>query len=385
MASRVGSAGLFSISAPFGFLSLAFWANRMQTLYYLLYLPSVLAEPVMIGLILLAAGCSHLNILMIARCFAWKETPGGYLGIVRTLGSAVSFLFLLAGLFAVLMKGIVLMMGYVDIVHHILFPALHATLFGILLLCACVYLARLGMEKTVRFAIVAFVGTIWVTFLYVPFAFPPAAEYRHLLPLLPEHMPKGDWQTFLTIWAAFSGPEYMLALPKEAVDAKKLKTALISANAFTAFEYIFFFVICLTFYGSDYLQRQDLPIVDLIRYIQLPFAERLEMILIPAYAISVVYVVAILLLYAAGAIQCLARSRLSAGRAPFWLAFLMMLLLTWMAGRWIWPDEWKAKEWITWLSWLDASTYTVLPFGFFLLGWIMIRRKWRDRHAGGSS
>ncbi|MCK9918164.1 hypothetical protein MXD81_54480, partial [Microbacteriaceae bacterium K1510] len=109
MASRVGSAGLFSISAPFGFLSLAFWANRMQTLYYLLYLPSVLAEPVMIGLILLAAGCSHLNILMIARCFAWKETPGGYLGIVRTLGSAVSFLFLLAGLFAVLMKGIVLM------------------------------------------------------------------------------------------------------------------------------------------------------------------------------------------------------------------------------------------------------------------------------------
>ena len=114
----------------------------------------------------------------------------------------------------------------------------------------------------------------------------------------------------------------MLALPKEAVDAKKLKTALIAANAFTAFEYIFFFVICLTFYGSDYLQRQDLPIVDLIRYVQLPFAERLEMILIPAYAISVVYVVAILLLYAAGAIQCLARSRLSAGRAPLWLAFL---------------------------------------------------------------
>ncbi|NTZ16069.1 hypothetical protein EXW96_00235 [Paenibacillus sp. JMULE4] len=199
MASRVGSAGLFSISAHLGFLSLAFWANRMQTLYYLLYLPSVLAEPVMIALILLAAGCSHLNILMIARCFAWKETPGGYLGIVRALGPAVSFLFLLAGLFAVLMKGIVLMMGYVDIVHHILFPALNATLFGILLLCACVYLARLGMEKTVRFAIIAFVGTIWVTFLYVPFAFSPAAEYRHLLPLLPEHMPMGAWQTFLTM------------------------------------------------------------------------------------------------------------------------------------------------------------------------------------------
>ena len=30
MASRVGSAGLFSISAPFGFLSLAFWANRID-------------------------------------------------------------------------------------------------------------------------------------------------------------------------------------------------------------------------------------------------------------------------------------------------------------------------------------------------------------------
>jgi hypothetical protein len=55
------------------------------------------------------------------------------------------------------------------------------------------------MEKTVRFAIIAFVGTIWVTFLYVPFAFSPAAEYRHLLPLLPEHMPMGAWQTFLTM------------------------------------------------------------------------------------------------------------------------------------------------------------------------------------------
>jgi hypothetical protein len=377
MFSRVRSAGLFSISKPFGFLTLAFWANRMQTLYYLLYLPSLLAEPVTVVLILLAAGCSHLNILMIVRCFSRKEIPGGYLGIVRMLGPAVSRLFLLFGLFAVLMKGTVLIMGYVDIVQHILFPALNLMLFGILLLCACAYLARLGLELTFRFAIIAFIVTIWCTLFYIPFLFHPAAEYRHLLPLLPEFMTKDALQTFLTIFAAFSGPEYILVLPKKAAETKKLKKALIAGNAITAFEYIIFFVISLTFYGSDYLRRQSLPIVDMIRYIQLPFAERLEMLLIPAYAISVIYVVAILLLYAAGAVARLSGSRLSVGKASLWLAFGIIMLLTWIASRWIWTNEWKAKQWIIWLSWLDLFTYTVLSFGFFLLGWINIRRNRR--------
>jgi len=374
MILRESSAGLFTISKPFGFLTLAFWANRMQTLYYLLFLPSLLAEPVTIFLILLAAGCSHLNLLMIARYFAREEIHGGYSGAISRLGPAVSRILALIGLLAVLMKGTVLIMGYVDIVQHILFPDLNLTLFGILLLCVCIYLARLGLEMTFRFAIVAFIGSIWCTIFYFPFLFQTAAEYRHLLPLLPESMPKAALQTFLTIFAAFSGPEYILVLPNKAAEAIKLKKALITANIVTAFEYITFFVISLTFYGSEYLRRQSLPVVDMIRYIQLPFAERLEMLLIPAYAISVIYVVAILLLYAAGAVARLASSRLSNGRTPLWLAFWMIMLLTWIASRWIWVNEWKAKQWVIWLSWLDIVTYAFLPLGFLLLGWLYYRK-----------
>lgn len=377
MAQRVRSTDLFSIPRPFGLLSIAFWANRMQTLYYILYVPSLLAEPITVGFILLAAVCSHLNILLISRHFAKTETPGGYLGMVRRFGPAITYLFVLSGLVAVLLKSTVLIMGYVDIVQNSLFPALNLTMLAILQLCICAYLARLGLDMSVRFAILALIGTIWCVAFYVTFLFQPAADYRHLFPLVPGLLPDGAWNAFLAIWAAFAGPEYLLALPQEALEPKILKKGLVAANAFTALEYIFFSAISLSFYGPEYLRRQSLPIVDMIRYIQLPFVERLEMLIVTAYAISVVYVVAILLLYATGALAWLTGRHSPVGKAYLWVSFGLMVLLIWIAGHWFWPDEWNTKQWIFWLSWQDALTYTVLPAGFLLAGWINNRRKRR--------
>jgi hypothetical protein len=376
------SAGLFTFSQPLDPFSLTFFINRLQTQFYILYLPKVLPDPAMIGVILLASICSHINIILISNYFKTGEISADNLVPVRSFRRLAVKLTALAGLGVILVKSIVLTMGYVGIIHHILFPSVNQMLFAAILLSASLYLARLGMEKTIQFAMIAFIGTIWVIIFYVPFAFPPNANYGYLQPLLPGEIPLHLWQIFFTVWASFAGPEYLLALPKRAVDPKQLKKALMIANAITAIEYIFFFCICLMFYGPEFLSRQDIPIIDLIRYIELPFVERLEMVLMTVYALSVVFVIAVLLLYAAGSLRLfIGTSRPQFDRLWLWLAFAILFLLTLVADRWIWADEPKAKQWIAWHSWIDSLTFAALPITLFLIRLLLLRNKWGSRHA----
>lgn len=380
MHSNVRSADLFHISKPIDPLSLAFLVNRLQSLYYVLYFPNVLMEPSMIWIVLLAAACSHLNIWLLAKWFRRKDLPDGYFGTVRLFGRTAVWLFSFAGLLIVLVKCSVFTLGYAEIVHQILFPSLNSKLFVVLLLVACLYLARLGMEQTLRFGIIAFFGTIWVIVFYVPFVLPAKADYYHLLPLIPNPLPSHAGHTFITMWAAFSGPEYLLVLSKRAVNDQRFKTSLMIGNVVTAFEYMFFFGIALLFYGSEYLRRLDLPIVQLIRYIQLPFAERLEMIIIPAYALSVIYVVTILLLYATGAIRILTgASHRPSGLKWLCAAFVLFLSTTLAVQHWGWANETGMDRWIEWHTCLDASTYAALPV--LLLISIFLIKKRGTRHA----
>jgi hypothetical protein len=379
MNSNEQSSDLFHIYKPIEPLIWTFFVNRLQTLFYILFFPNVLTEPSMIWIILLAAVCSHLNIWLLASWFRRNDLPDGYLGTVRLFGRTAVWLISFAGLAFLVVKCAVMTLGYVEIVHDILFPSLTPKLFVALLLCACLYLARLGMEQTLRFSVIAFFGTVWVTLFHVTFVFPANADYYHLLPLIPDRAPPNAWHSFMTMWAAFAGPEYLLVLSKQAVNHQRFKTSLLLGNAVTAVEYVFFFCASLLFYGSEYLRRLDLPTIQLIRYIQLPFAERLEMIIIPVYALTVIYIVTILLLYAAGALRILTgASHRPASRKWLWPAFGLLLSTTLAIQHWGWANETGMDRWIEWHARLDACTYAALPvllFAAFLI------QKRGTRHA----
>jgi hypothetical protein len=380
MLSNERSSDLFHITKPIAPLSWTLLVNRMQTLFYILFFPNALTEPSMIWIIVLAAACSHLNIWLLANWFRRKDAPDGYLGTFRLFGRIAAWLFSFAGLVFITVKCAVLTLGYVEIVHNILFPSLSPKLFVALMLLSCLYLARLGMEQTLRFSVIAFLGTAWIALFHITFVFPANADYYHLLPLIPDRMPSDAWHAFITMWAAFAGPEYLLVLSKQALNHQRLKTSLLLGNALTAIEYVFFYCISLLFYGSEYLRRLELPNFQLIRYIQLPFAERLEMIVIPAYALSVIYIVTILLLYAAGALRILAgAARGPAGRKWLWPAFAWIVLTTLAMQHWGWANESGMNRWIEWHTWLDASTYAALPV-ILLLAAFLIRKR-GIRHA----
>jgi hypothetical protein len=380
MHSKVRSTDLFHISKPIDSMSWAFLVNRLQTLYYIISFPNALTEPSMIWIILLAAACSHLNIWLLGNWFRRKDVPDGYLGTLRMFGTVSIRLFAFAGLLIVLVKCIVLTLGYVEIVHQILFPSVNPKLFVVLLMLACLYLARQGMEQTIRFSVIAYIGSVWLLLFSVPFFFPPQADYYHLLPLIPDRVPSHAWHAFVTIWAAFAGPEYLLVLSKRATNDQRFKTSLLIGNALTAFEYVILFVIALMFYGSEYLRRLDLPIIQLIRYIQLPFGERLEMIIIPTYFLSLIYVDAVLLLYTTGALRILTgASHRPSGRKWLWLAFVLLLSTILAAQHWIWANETESDRWIEWHTWLDASTYAALPVILFIANFLIKKRG--TRHA----
>lgn len=380
MPSNIRSTDLFNISKPLDALSWTFLVNRMQTLYYILFFPNVLMEPSMLWIILIAAACSHLNIWLLANWLRREDIPDGYFGTVRLFGRAAVRLVSLAGLTIILVKCAVVTLGYVNVVHYILFPSLNPKLFVVLLVLACMYLARLGMEQTLRFSVVAFLGPIWVTLFHIQFVFPANADYYHLLPLFPDRVPLNVWNSFITMWAAFAGPEYLLVLSKQAVNHQRLKTSLLIGNALATFDYVFFFCISVLFYGSEYLRRLEFPVIQQIRYIQLPFAERLEMIMISTYAFSVIFVVAILLLYAAGALRILTgASHRPAGRKWLWLAFGLILSTILAVQQWGWANETVIDRWIKWLTRLDASTYAALPVLLLVAAFLIKKRG--SRHA----
>lgn len=380
MNHNVHSADLFEFSKPIEPLIWIFLVNRIQTLYSILFFPGVLIEPSMIWIILLAAVCSHLNILLMAGWLRRKDMPDGCFGTVRLFGKTALWLFSLLGLSLVLVKCAVFILGYVDILKNILFPSLNPKLFVVLLLLACLYLARLGLGQALNFGVIAFIGTIWVVLIYVLYIFPANADYYHLLPLIPERMLPHPWHVFITVWAAFAGPEYLLMVPKQATDERRIKSSLLIGNALTAIEFVFFFVIVHLFYGSQYLRRLDLPVVQLIRYIHLPFAERLEMMIIPAYAFSVIYVVTFLLLYAAAALQIVTGSSdLTTGRKPLWPAFVLLLTTIIAIQHWGWRNEIWKNNWIEWNNWLNASTYTAMPVLLIIASFLIKKRG--TRHA----
>ncbi|ALS29611.1 spore germination protein GerAB [Paenibacillus sp. 32O-W] len=379
MHSNVRSIDLFAISKPINPLTWMFLVNRLQTLYYIFFLPNIVTDPSMIWLILLAAACSHFNIWLLGNWFRQEGLPEGYLGTFRLFGRKALWLLSLIGLPVLLIKCALMMLGYVEIVHYILFPSLTPKLFVVLLLFACLYLARLGMEQTLRFSVIAFIGTFWIIVFYIPFILPPKADYYHLLPLIPDRVVPYSWQMFLMLWTAFAGPEYLLALPKKAMDDRRFKRYLRIGNVLSAIEYVFFIGIALLFYGPEYLQKLDFPVVQLIRYIQLPIAERLEMFIIPAYALSVIYVVAVFLLYATGALQIVTGTSHRWSKRNLGVTFVLLLSTTLAIQHWGWANETGKVRWIEWHNWLDASTYAALPL-LLLIAKLRIQKR-GARHA----
>ncbi|MFS0764460.1 GerAB/ArcD/ProY family transporter [Peribacillus sp. 1P06PB] len=205
---------LFDKTAQLGKGYIIAFANRSQMLYFILFLPKFLEMPDLLLGILAVGILSQINLFILSKCLSSKYTQQGYHGFVDLLGRRTLRIIAFAGIAFIFIKMSKIILGYAEIVHQFIFPAMQRPWIILFILLISTYIASQGMEKTLRFGIIAFLCTFWIILLYIPYFFPPAAELHDLYPLIPTDWSHKPWKGILMVWSSLSGPEYLiLVLP----------------------------------------------------------------------------------------------------------------------------------------------------------------------------
>ncbi|WP_043932439.1 GerAB/ArcD/ProY family transporter [Bacillus sp. EB01] len=353
---------LFDKTAQLGKGYIIAFANRSQMLYFILFLPKFLEMPYLLLGILAVGILSQINLFILSKCLSSKYTQQGYHGFADLLGRRTLRMIAFAGIAFIFIKMSMIILGYAEIVHQFIFPAMQRPWIILLILLISTYIASQGMEKTLRFGIIAFLCTFWIILLYIPYFFPPAAELHDLYPLIPTDWSHKPWKGILMVWSSLSGPEYLILLLPWINSKQKMLRYLSIANAISILEYLLLFLACLFFFGTTYLGKIGFPVVNMIRYLQSPVFERVEIIMISLHMFHYVFFISVLLLCLYGAI------RISAGtqykettRKGFFAVCLLVLAGVFLIQLFYWREGKELNRWANVQLWSGAFTYLLIP------------------------
>jgi hypothetical protein len=363
---------LFGRKDKLGGLYAGLIMNRLQMLYYFLIMPMYLAHFYMVWVILGLGLLSQLMLWMLSKWLVSPWAARGLEGFKALLGPKTIRLLAAVGLIPLVLKTSVIVLGYSGIVHEYIFPVMNKNVPLIVILLLSCYMASHGMEKTVRFVMIAFLGSVWVIICYLPFYFPPVADFKQLYPLIPIDPPLSAWKGVVICWSALSGPEYLAFLAPWLKPDRKTFKHLAIANLFTIFEYLLLFVATVLYYGSDYLKTAGYPVLNMISYLQSPIFERIEILLISFFMFNVVFAVSLLLLFFYGALRIMAGKTLDiSSRFGYVVSCILMGTFLVIANEKLWRADTIQNLWPGFFMYSEAATFLLVP----ILLLIAIRRK----------
>jgi hypothetical protein len=291
-----------------------FLTNRLQMLYYMIVMPSVLVQPYMLWAVVAMGIVSQCCLYLLSKWFASPYPAQGYQGFESLFGKTGIKILALVSLPLLLLKISFISVSYANIMQHFVFPSMDREwhiVFPIILSC---YLALFGMENMVRFVAVVFLGTIWILFLYIPFFLLQSNSIHDLYPLIPVGPEPFAWKSLLLVFSSFSGPEYLIVISYWLSPQRNTLKYLTIANTVSVGEYLFISIASLLFFGSNYLPTIKYPSVEMGRYLQSPVFERVDIILISAYMFSIIYLLAFFVLLAYGATRLLGKMKTGTSR-----------------------------------------------------------------------
>jgi hypothetical protein len=366
---------LYEKTSTFGGFYAMLLMSRLQVLYYILILPTYLVYPYMIWASVAIGMLSQLNLMILSKWFASDYAAKGYQGFVELFGERAVRFFAFAGLFFIFLNVTVNTLGYVEMIHKFIYPSMDEKWQIVFLLLISCYVAALGMEKTIRFVVISFLSSFWILAVFIPFFLPPMASLHDLYPLIPTSWSSTpSWKSLLIIWAAFSGPEYLVCMSPWLGPRPKMLKYLSFANALSIFEYSYFFVASLLFFGSDYLSKTRFPVIHMSRYLQSPVFERIDIILISVHLFHLVFAISIFLLCFHGAIRiAVGKAQKPTTRIGYLSSCMAIFACTIMINQWFWKTVENQNFWFNLLVWAGAFTYFLVP-GFLLAA---VKRKGR--------
>jgi hypothetical protein len=331
-------------------------------------MPLYLVQPYMIWAIVVMGIFSQLNLMLLSKWFSSDISAKGYQGFVQLFGERMVRFFALIGLIFFIFKITVITLGYVEIVHQFIFPTMDRNWLILSIVLISCYVAAQGMEKTIQFIVTVFLCSVWIIIVYIPFFLPPIASIHDLYPLIPTDWSSQNWRGLLFIWSSLSGSEYLICLVPWLKPKQQLTKYLTIANTISVVEYLFLFVASLLFFGSHYLSKNNYPVVKMIRYLQSPVFERIDILLISVHMFHFVFVISFFLLYFYGAIRViLGRLHKQTTRIGYVCSCITFLGYIIVVNEWFWKAGAQQNTWHELQIWLGAITFLLVPVLLFAI------------------
>lgn len=356
------SLSLYNRTSTLGGIYFLLLVNRTQIHYVILIMPIYLVHSYMVWGIVVMGLLSQLNLMMLSKWFTSRYAAKGYQGFVQLFGKRTVQVFAILGFFIILLKISVITMGYVEMLHRFIYPSMNIKWLILMILLISLFVASHGMEKTLRFVVIAFLCGAWIVIVFIPFFYSPVANYRDLYPLIPTEWSEQSWLGLLFIWSAFSGPVYLAFMVPWLSSNKKIMKYLVIGNMLTIMEYSFLFIASLLFYGSNYLSKINFPLVYMGSYIQTSGLERIDYILISFHMFTYVFDISILLLCFYGAGRVFMRKvnerTTRIGLLSSWFVILISIILM---NQWLWQTVPGQKMLLNIQICLGAFIYLLVP------------------------
>ncbi|PID14143.1 spore gernimation protein [Sporosarcina sp. P34] len=353
---------LFNKNETYNGFYVMLMVNRLQMLYFFLIMPRFLIHSYMIWVIIAVGILSQLNILLLSKWFLTRISSEGYKGFVQLFGKKLVRLLSFIGLFFILLKLFVILLGFSEMVQIFMFPATDSNWLIFFILLSCLYVAWKGVEKTIRFVVISFLGTFWMFLFFAFFFFPPIAQLSDLYPIIPMELSVISWKGIFLILSSFSGPEFLVFLGPWFKTNNKTFRYLSYGNALTVIEYVFLYMASIFYFGSNYLSKSQFPVVTMARYFQNPVIERMDMVMLSLELFNIVFAVSIFLLLFYGA------SKIASGkmerppsRVGFLFSVFIILIGMILVNEWIWKSDEKQVILLNLQILAGSLSYLVVP------------------------
>ncbi|MGM0865809.1 MAG: GerAB/ArcD/ProY family transporter [Bacillota bacterium] len=343
---------------------LVFVVNRLQVGYTVLLLPTQLVRGDHYWIIILAFIISQINMYLISK---WINTSNHSesIKLKSLLPKPILYPLVLIGIPMLLIKFSVIIIGYTKIIQIYLLPEQRQYVILIVLLAVIAYLTSKGVHQITKFAFFAFLFSGWIIFAYIQFFFSPNVSFRELFPLIGEFNADKDFHSILYVLSAFSGPELLLFMKNRIKDDGKIYKYLTIGNTVTFIEYSLLFILAVLFYGSDYLNKVEYPLVTMARYIHTPFIDRLEMFIIPFFSFPLIFSLSLVNFYLYKGLQYSLRFKENNITFFSFLVFIGCIILFVQSNYWV--ESFQERVWISCYIYITAISYSLLPLGFFII------------------
>ncbi|MFT9848758.1 GerAB/ArcD/ProY family transporter [Aneurinibacillus sp. REN35] len=346
--------------------------NGVQVGTSILSLPAILAKDAGTdGWISIIIGWVITTIISLAVVYLIAKHPGESMLqlLIRYLGTWLGKSVMVFWIVYLLLSAVTILLMSVFIIQEWILPKTPFYFLMILFVVNIYFIMRGGVQLIARYALFVFFFTLWLPLLLlIPLK---DSEWIYLLPVLKE-----GWlpvlYTVRTTILAFVGFELAFHFYPYLKNKQHAAKGIVIANTITLLVYLQITLSCFVYFSPDEITRSLWPTLTLVKPIEFPFLERLEIIFLSFYIFVFLTSIVPYTFFALTNISELFNKR--GWQLPYFFLLLLVVLSFFYSPSY--AEIMLLKKWMAEVGYLAAYVFPVALFTY-----VALYTRWRGRET----